>query len=88
MVEAVRRGWETYLHDPTRTNTTMLDLNKAMSAQTFAQSAQAQHELINTGTTERLGEMTQERWQTLADQLLEIKVVAQPIAVDDLFVNL
>ncbi len=88
MVAAVRSGWESYLLDPTKTNTAMLELNKAMSAQTFVQSAQAQEPLIKTSATQRLGEMTLERWQTLADQLLDIKVVSQPVSVRDLFVDL
>jgi NitT/TauT family transport system substrate-binding protein len=88
MVDAVRSGWNMYLENPTDTNIAMLGLNKAMSAQTFAQSAQAQQALIKTSTTERVGEMTRERWQTLADQLLDIGVIAQPVAVSDLFVGL
>jgi NitT/TauT family transport system substrate-binding protein len=88
MVAAVRSGWNDYLQDPTATNNAMQALNKAMSAETFAQSAQAQRELIKTSTTKQVGEMTLARWQTLADQLLEINVIQKPVAVDALFVNL
>lgn len=88
MVGAVRRGWNDYLQDPSATNTVMLGLNRAMSAETFAQSALAQQDLIKTSTTKRLGEMTLARWQTLADQLLEINVIRQPVAVGDVFVEL
>ncbi|MBK6510323.1 MAG: ABC transporter substrate-binding protein [Haliea sp.] len=88
MVAAVRGGWNDYLADPTATNAAMQALNKAMSAETFAASAQAQRELIKTGSTAQVGEMSLARWQTLADQLLEIKVIQKPVAVDGLFVNL
>ena len=88
MVAAVRSGWNDYLLDPGVTNTAMLALNRAMSADTFEQSAQAQRDLIKTPTTEKVGEMTQTRWQTLADQLLEINVVRKPVAIDDVFVDL
>jgi NitT/TauT family transport system substrate-binding protein len=88
MVDAVRSGWNSYLQDPASTNTAMLELNKAMSAQTFAQSAQAQQALIKTSATQLVGEMTLDRWQTLADQLLDIKVIQQPVPVGDLFVSL
>lgn len=88
MVAAVRSGWEDYLLDPAPTNAVMLGLNKAMSAETFAQSAQAQQSLIKTGDTRRVGEMTLGRWQTLADQLLEINVIRQPVAAKDLFIDL
>ncbi|MCB1690999.1 MAG: ABC transporter substrate-binding protein [Halioglobus sp.] len=88
MVAAVRSGWNDYLQDPTETNTAMLALNRAMSAETFAQSAEAQRALIKTAETGRVGEMTQARWQTLADQLLEIRVVREPVSVADVFVDL
>jgi NitT/TauT family transport system substrate-binding protein len=88
MVAAVRSGWNSYLRDPAETNAAMLVLNKAMSAQTFADSAQAQQELIMTSAAKRVGEMTLERWQTLADQLLEIKVIQKPVSVNSLFVEL
>jgi NitT/TauT family transport system substrate-binding protein len=88
MVGAVRSGWEDYLRDPAPTNAMMLALNKAMTAETFAQSAQAQHALIKTGDTQRVGEMTLDRWQTLADQLREINVIQAPVAGKDLFVEL
>jgi NitT/TauT family transport system substrate-binding protein len=87
MVAAVRSGWNNYLEDPTSTNQAMQALNRAMSELTFTQSAQAQHDLIKTDTTERLGEMSLERWQTLADQLLEIKVIPKPVTAKELFVE-
>jgi NitT/TauT family transport system substrate-binding protein len=88
MVTAVRSGWSDYLQDPDSTNAAMMTLNKAMSAETFEQSAQSQRALIETGADQRLGEMTLLRWQTLADQLRDIKVIQQSIGAGDLFVNL
>ncbi|HSB95723.1 MAG TPA: ABC transporter substrate-binding protein, partial [Spongiibacteraceae bacterium] len=88
MVAAVRSGWENYLENPAATNAAMQTLNKAMSAQTFAQSAQAQQVLIKTKDTPRLGTMTTARWQTLVDQLLEIKVIPQTLPAADLFIDL
>ena len=88
MVAAVRSGWNNYLQDPEQTNAAMLALNRAMSAATFAQSAEAQRDLIKNSSIERVGEMTQARWQTLADQLLEINVVRKPVSVDDVFIDL
>ena len=88
MAAAVRQGWEDYLRDPAPTNAVMMTRNKAMSAETFAQSAQAQHALIKTSDTQRIGEMTLARWQTLADQLLEINVIQAPVEAKGLFVDL
>lgn len=88
MVAAVRSGWNDYLRDPGVTNTAMLALNRAMSADTFKLSAKAQRNLIKTPTTVKVGQMTQDRWQTLADQLLEINVVRRPVSVGEVFVDL
>jgi NitT/TauT family transport system substrate-binding protein len=88
MVTAVRKGWESYLEDPTATNTAMGAINRAMSARTFADSALAQHDLILTPDTQQVGEMSLARWQTLARQLLDIGVIKAPVAADRLFTNL
>ena len=88
MVAAVRSGWENYLENPAATNTAMQTINKAMSAQTFAQSALAQQALIKTKEAPRIGAMTLARWQTLVDQLLDIKVIPQTVPAADLFIDL
>lgn len=87
MVDAVRSGWESYLDDPAPSNTKMQSLNKAMSAQAFAESAAAQYPLIKTADIERVGEMSLERWRTLANQLQEIGVIRETVKVERLFAN-
>lgn len=87
MVAAVRAGWEVYLKDPTRTNATMGAINKAMDAQTFKDSAAAQIPLIQTSDIKQLGEMTLARWQTLVDQLTQLKSIKGPVKPLDLFVD-
>ena len=87
-VAAVRAGWEAYLADPAPTNAVMAQINKAMDAQTFSDSAAAQVELIRTNDIERIGEMQLARWRTLVDQLTELKVVKGGIDPRGLFVDL
>ena len=87
-VAAVRAGWEAYLADPAATNAVMAQMNKAMDAQTFRESAAAQVDLIRTKDTKVVGEMTLARWQTLVDQLTELKVVKSGVEPRDLFVDL
>lgn len=88
MVAAVRAGWEDYLRDPAPANAAMQALNKAMSAQTFARSAEAQVPLIRPEGSARLGAMTLARWQTLVGQLVEIKTIPQPVPAAELFAEL
>jgi len=88
MVAAVRKGWERYLEDPSRTNDGMRALNRAMSAATFAASAAAQAGLIRPDATSQVGRMTLERWRTLVGQLREIGVIGKPVEPGRLFVDL
>jgi len=88
MIAAVRSGWNDYLEKPEDTNGAMQALNKAMSAHTFAQSAKAQQSLIKTDTTTHIGEMTLARWQTLGDQLVDLKIIQKPVSAKDLFIDL
>ncbi len=85
MVATVRSGWEAYLADPTATNAEMAEINKAMDAQTFRESARAQAPLIKTADTQQIGEMTLERWQTLVDQLVELKAIRGSLVTRNLY---
>jgi len=87
IVAAVRAGWEAYLADPSQTNAAMGQINKAMDAQTFAESAQAQADLIRTPDTKKLGEMSTTRWQTLVDQLKDLKTIKGQVNAADMFID-
>jgi len=88
MVAAVRAGWASYLEDPTATNAAMAAINRAMDAQTFIDSAAAQAPLIQPEGLARLGAMTLERWQTLVDQLRDLRVIRNDVDPTTLFVDL
>lgn len=86
-VAASAQGWRTYLDQPGPTNEVMAKLNPAMDAATFAAASEAQRELIENDETRRLGlgVMKRERWETLARQLVEAKVIERAPEVDRLF---
>jgi len=83
-VRAIRAGWKSYLDDPTSANDVMGKLNSAMDADTFREAAAAQKPLIEGGdaATKGIGVMTNERWSTLADQLLSIGVLKKKAEID------
>jgi NitT/TauT family transport system substrate-binding protein len=60
-----------------------------MDARTFVESAAAQKPLIETEETKRLGlgAMTKQRWQTLAQQLAELKVIEKAPPAEECFVD-
>jgi NitT/TauT family transport system substrate-binding protein len=79
LIAAVREGWRSYLTDPVKANQYMGTLNPTMSQETFAAAADTQKPMVETADTSQLGSMTLERWQTLMQQLIDLKVIEQPI---------
>jgi NitT/TauT family transport system substrate-binding protein len=84
-VAAVREGWRAYLDDPAATNAVMGKLNTSMDAETFAEAARAQQPLIENEQTRAkgLGTMSRERWNTLAQQLVDLGLIDKMPALDD-----
>lgn len=73
VVEASVLGWRKYLDEPTQTNEHIHSLNKEMGLDILEFGATTIKPLCETGLSspDRLGEMTLERWKTLAEQLVE-----------------
>lgn len=86
IVDACRDGWRQYLNDPTAANAAMGKLNTEMDAETFKQAAAAQKPLIETGTTP-FGSMSADRWNQLAGQLVQLKVIDTAPPADQCFVD-
>lgn len=86
-VLATREGWRDYLDHPEATNALLGKLNSALDAATLRAAAEAQKPLIeNEDSKQRgLGSMQQARWQTLSEQLLELKFLDKPVNVADTF---
>lgn len=85
MIAALRDGWRAYLDDPTATNAVMTTLNREMSASMMAEAARVQQPLIETDAG--LGAMSTERWQTLAQQLVELGVIPKAAPPEEAFVS-
>lgn len=89
-VTATREGWQAYLDHPEATNALLSKLNSSIDAATLSAAASAQKSLIESDETKQhgLGSMTSARWQTLSDQLLDLKIIDKPARAADLFVSL
>ncbi len=85
MIAAVREGWRNYLADPIKTDQFMGTLNPTMSQETFAAAAQTQKSMIETKDATPLGSMTLDRWQTLVQQLTELKAIDKPIDAKNIY---
>ncbi len=77
MVEACRLGWRKYLDEPEKTNEHIHSLNKEMGLEILAFGTRTLKPLCEAGLSspDKLGEMTTERWQTLAEQLVEAEAL-------------
>lgn len=89
-VLATREGWQDYLDHPATTNALLGKLNSALDPATLNAAAEAQRPLIENADTKQrgLGSMLQVRWQTLADQLLDLKFLDKPVSVAESFQQL
>ena len=86
-VTATRAGWAGYLAHPETTNAVMQKLNSSMDLDTFNQAAGVQKAFIETAETQKsgLGSMTKARWQTLYDQLVQLKLTKSGTTVTEFF---
>ena len=76
MVAASITGWKTYLEKPDETNRHINKINKEMSLEILAYGATAMKPLC-AEKDDLLGFMQLERWQQLADQLVEIDAITK-----------
>jgi NitT/TauT family transport system substrate-binding protein len=93
-VDSVRKGWADYLKDPSQANRKMQTINKSMDADTFQKAADAQKSLIlpDQIPVSQLGVMTFNRWQTLLEQMIELKVLdlkdKEKVKIEDVLLKL
>ncbi|AFY01676.1 ABC transporter substrate-binding protein [Bdellovibrio bacteriovorus] len=86
VLTATREGWAHYLKDPKATNEHMATLNKAIDLTTFNKAADIQKPLIET-TGVVVGSMTDERWDTLVQQMKKLKLIKSTPKASDLYVK-
>jgi NitT/TauT family transport system substrate-binding protein len=85
-IRASLRGWRDYLNDPTAAHAVIAKLNPALNPDWMQFSWQALRDGHfvtgdnageNAGTAQ-LGQMTDERWATMYQQLFDLKIIAKP----------
>ncbi len=88
-VRATRDAWRVYLDDPGPTNEYMKEQKSPMSVKAMKMAAELQLPYIETDETREnyLGYMTQERWEELAGQLLELGEIKEKPDASKLFLN-
>jgi NitT/TauT family transport system substrate-binding protein len=81
-VRASLRGWSDYLSDPAPAHATIAKLNPALTPDWMQFSWQALRDghfvTGDDSSGTQLGHMTAERWSTMYDQLLDLKVIDKP----------
>jgi NitT/TauT family transport system substrate-binding protein len=82
-VRASTKGWRDYIADPSIADAEINRLNPAMSADQMEFSARTLKEMhFETGDGpdgDQLGRFTPERWNTMYQQLVDLKVITNPI---------
>jgi NitT/TauT family transport system substrate-binding protein len=90
MVRASIAGWQKYLDDPSRTNQAIHERNEEMGLPILAFGAKELQALCSTTDTPRkqLGQMSEARWKTLLDQLVEVEAIKSgAVNVSETFTN-
>lgn len=87
LVQSVQAGWISYLKNPGPAHQIILSLNKTMDEKTANKSAKMQAELIEVSARGTIGQMNQQRWQQLSEQLEKLKVIPKAIPEKELFTN-
>jgi NitT/TauT family transport system substrate-binding protein len=82
-VAASLQGWRDYLNDPSAAHAAIIKLNPALNAQwmEFTWHALRDGHFV-TGDDpggSQLGQMTPERWKTMYDQLVGLRVIEKPL---------
>ena len=82
-VRASTKGWRDYIADPSVANKEIGRLNPAMNAEWTEFSARTLKEMkFETGDGpdgDQLGRFTEQRWATMYQQLVDLKVITEPI---------
>ncbi|MCC9603923.1 ABC transporter substrate-binding protein [Stieleria sp. JC731] len=88
-VDATREGWKRYLTDGAKGNKLILSINEqGMTEEALQFGAESMVDLAmpNDASIDTVGSMTSERWQTLYEQLVELKVVeSDKVKADECF---
>ena len=71
---ALRRGWDSYLKSPGKTNQYLHHLNPDMTIEALSKSSSRLPEFVESGETKQhsLGWMTAQRWEELQQQLVDL----------------
>jgi NitT/TauT family transport system substrate-binding protein len=85
MADALLEGWTDYLKNPQPANEAMHKQNNEMDLEAFAAAAAAQKPLIEGDSPSQLGTMSKERWEALAKQLVDLKVLNTMPDVNEAF---
>jgi NitT/TauT family transport system substrate-binding protein len=88
-VEASIRGWEYYEENYEEVNRFMQQYNQELTVKSMNANARVQQEPVYGFDAEEngVGYMSEDRWTTLQDQLLELGVMEEPVDVESVFTN-
>jgi len=87
MVRASIRGWKKYLEDPLQVNEHIHSVNEEMSLEILAFGVEQLKPLCLPGDmpAEEIGQMTRERWETLAGQLRSLDLLGDSVRATDAY---
>lgn len=88
-IDASMRGWDYYYENTPEVNRAINKQNRELSLDVMAYSAETERDLIYTDETEEngLGYMSEERWNTIVDQLSQTDNLKKSVDPKSLYTN-
>lgn len=87
-VAATREGWKAYVKDPAIAHKVISHLNPSMDPTTIETVFKIQKPLMVGDSKISFGSLSEKRWETLINQMVEAGLIKKPVQAKDLFVNL
>ncbi len=86
-VDATKKGWEAFKEDPEKVYDYIIELNPDKTVEQMAYATEKMEELVfgDDAVTHGVGYMSEERWQTLIDQLVGLELLDSQIPAEEVF---
>ncbi|WP_035710867.1 ABC transporter substrate-binding protein [Salibacterium aidingense] len=86
-VNAVTKGWEAFKEEPAPLYSYLMGLQDGLSEEQMAYATEEMQELVYGGDAEvnGVGYMSEQRWQTLIDQMTDLGLIEEGMAPEDIY---
>ncbi|WP_413378504.1 ABC transporter substrate-binding protein [Alkalihalobacillus sp. 1P02AB] len=88
-VNAITKGWEAFKENPEPLYPYIIELEPEKTVEQMEYATEQMQDLVFGGDAAEhgVGTMTEERWQTLIDQLVELEIIDEGLTVEEVYTD-